>query len=244
MGDGAGQRIELNEGVSVMSRISALRIAVLLCLTTPGLAATVQYQHPDLTIAAKDEPLESVLSSIAREMQIRVRTPPGLNPLISADIQSQPITQAFKDLLRGLSYTLEWEEKGQRLARLTILTGGDGAAVASVSSGTLRTASESRTSPAPVSKGSRQGADRPVKQSSSAAPSAAPDRAMVEQEGRMAADRAEHESRMMADRAEHEARMVTERAAMEARMAEERVVEEARMREEAARVEAEELEPD
>ena len=216
-----------------MSSSSALRIAVLLCLCTPGLAATVKYQHPDLTIVAQDEPLVSVLNSIAQEMQIRVRTPTGLNPRISCEIHSQPITQAFKQLLRGLSYTLEWEEKGQRLARLTVLTGGEGAAVAGVSASTSPTASESQATPLPVARRAGQRAEVPVKQRSNpAAPSAAQDRAM-----------AEHETRMEADRAEHEARMATEREAMEARMAEEGRAHEATMREEAARDEAEDSDP-
>jgi hypothetical protein len=217
-----------------MRSISALPTALLLCLSTPALAAAVKYQHPDLTIVAREEPLESVLSSIAREMQITVRAPPGLNPLISCDIQSQPVTQAFKDLLRGLSYTLEWEEKSQRLMKLTILTGGEGTAVASAAASTSPTARAGPVAPVPVAGRAGQGADRPAMPSSKrAAPSVAPDTAM-----------AEREAQREADRVEHEARMAVEREAMEAQMAEERVVEEERMREEAARVEAEVLDPE
>jgi hypothetical protein len=44
-----------------------------------------------------------------------------------------PVKQAFRTLLGDMSYSLEWEEKTGQLVGVTILAGGDGAAVANVS---------------------------------------------------------------------------------------------------------------
>ena len=109
-----------------MKTILSLSIATLLSVSITSMAATVEYQHPDLTIVAKDEPLDSVLKSLGKEMRIYITVPTGLNPIVSCDIQQQPIKQAFKNLLGDMSYSLEWEEKTGQLAGLTILAGGEG----------------------------------------------------------------------------------------------------------------------
>ncbi len=89
----------------------ALQIASLLFVSTISMAATVDYQHPDLTIVAKEEPLDSVLKSLGKEMRIYITAPTGINTLVSCDIQHRPVKQAFKTLLGDMSYSLEWEEK-------------------------------------------------------------------------------------------------------------------------------------
>ena len=196
-----------------MKTILALSIATLLSVSITSIAATVEYDHPTLTIVAKDEPLDSVLKSLGKEMRIYVTVPTGLNPVVSCDIQQQPIKQAFKTLLGDMSYSLEWEEKTGKLAGLTILAGGEG--VAAVSNKPSQTQSASQAVPVPVvnSNGQRATPTPAVQGDHNAA--------MADREARMETDRAEHEARMEAEREEHEARMVEERAAQEERMKEE-----------------------
>jgi hypothetical protein len=105
----------------------ALQAVVLLSLSIGSLAAEVEYQHPNLTIVAKDELLDSVLKSISKQMRIFVKTPTGINPVVNCDIQNQPIKLALKQLLGDMSYSLEWKDNGERLVGLTILTGTGGA---------------------------------------------------------------------------------------------------------------------
>jgi hypothetical protein len=109
------------------------QIAALLSLATNSIAATVEYQYPDLTIVAEQEPLESVLKSVGREMRIFVTIPAGLDTVVKTNIQHQPIKQAFKNLLGDLDYSLVWAKGGERLLGLTIFAGGGEAAVAAVS---------------------------------------------------------------------------------------------------------------
>lgn len=116
-----------------MKTILALQIGTLLSLSTTCIAATVEYQHRHLTIVAKEEPLHSVLNALGKEMRIYVTIPTGLNPVVNCDIQQKPVKQAFKTLLGDMSYSLEWETGGERLAGLTIFSGGDRLAVAAIS---------------------------------------------------------------------------------------------------------------
>lgn len=97
-----------------------LWMASLVCAPSSTRAATVTYQHPHLTIVADNEPLDAVLKSIGSEMRIYVQIPAGHNPLVSCDIQRQGIAQAFRTLLPDTSYTLEWEETGERLTGLVV----------------------------------------------------------------------------------------------------------------------------
>ena len=195
-----------------MKTILSLSVATLLSVSITSMAATVEYQHPDLTIVAKEEPLDSVLKSLGKEMRIYITVPTGLNPMVSCDIQQQPIKQAFKTLLGDMSYSLEWEEKTGQLAGLTILAGGGESAVANKPS---QSQSVSQASPVSVASTSGQRATpTPVDHGDH-------DTAMADREARMETDRAEHEARMETDREEHEARMVEERAAQEVRMQEE-----------------------
>jgi hypothetical protein len=106
-----------------MRTLRAFQLAVLLSLAMGSSAADVTYQHPNLTIVAKDETLDSVLKSVSKAMQIVVKTPTGLNPVISCDIRNQPIKLAFKKLLGDMSYSLAWQDDGERLVGLTILAG-------------------------------------------------------------------------------------------------------------------------
>jgi hypothetical protein len=115
-----------------MKTILALQIATLLSLSTTSMAATVEYQHPNLTIVAREEPLTAVLKSLGKEMRIYVTIPTGLDPAVNCDIQQQPVKQALKTLLGDMSYSLEWEENTGQLVGVTILAAGQGSAMATV----------------------------------------------------------------------------------------------------------------
>jgi hypothetical protein len=208
-----------------MRTILTLSITALLSVSTTGMAATVEYQDPNLTIVAKQEPLDAVLKSLGKEMRIYITVPSGLNPVVSCDIRQQPIKQAFKTLLGDMSYSLEWEEKTGQLVGLTILAGGDGSAVANVSANPSHAQSveqpASVAASVPVASPSGQDAGTPVASSDHALPMGEDDTAMADHQARMETERAEHEARMETERVEHEARMVEERAAQEVRMKEE-----------------------
>jgi hypothetical protein len=203
-----------------MKIVSMLQLAVLLLLAMHSQASTIVYEHPDLTIVAKAEPLDSVLKSLGKEMRIFITIPSGFNPTVSCDIQHQPIAQALKTLLKDVSYSLEWEKGGERLAGVTILGSGSESAVAADSRS--HASSQSAAVPAVIAGGAEAGA------------SAAPVYSSV--------PGAEHETAMLPDKdaamAEHEARMEAERAEMQTRMAEERAAQEEKMKEEVARHEA------
>jgi hypothetical protein len=204
-----------------MKTVLALQVATLLALSIPGMAATVEYQHPDLTIVAREEPLDEVLKALGKELRIYITVPTGLNPLVSCDVQRQPIKQAFKMLLGDMSYSLEWEQKTGQLVGLTILAGGGESAVSSESS---HDRNMSQPAPAPIAAtGGQATVPKPVGHGDH-------DAAMADHDANMEAARAEHEARMETDRAEHEARMAEERAAQEERMKEEVARQEAEMR--------------
>ncbi len=214
-----------------MRTLLALSIASLLSLSIPGIAATVTYQHPDLTIVAKEEPLDTVLKALGKEMRIYITIPTGLNPVVNCDIQQQPIKQALKTLLGDLSYSLEWEEKAGRLIGVTILASGGESAVATISGGSSHTPNAEQPAPVAIANPGGPGAVTAVEQGDHDAPMAPDDAALTEHDATMA----EHEARMETEQAEHEARMETERTAMETRMIEEREVQDQRMKEEVAR---------
>ena len=207
-----------------MRTILALLIATLLPLSTTSMAATVEYQHPDLTIVAKEEPLQSVLKSVGKEMRIFITTPTGINPLVSCDIQNQPIKLAFKKLLGDMSYSLEWEDGGERLVGLTILAGGEGVATASGRPSHTQTGEQAASVPV-ASGGNRP----PVEQSANDAPDATA--AMADHD----AEIAEHEARMEDEREEREA----QEAEMVIRQQEQEIAHEERMKKEEAQIEAE-----
>lgn len=109
-----------------MRTLWAIQLTVLLSIAVPGNAANaaeVAYQHPNLTIVARDETLDSVLKSVSKALDIEVKVPTGLNPVVNCNIQKLPIKLAFRKLLGDLSYSLAWRDDGERLVGLTILAG-------------------------------------------------------------------------------------------------------------------------
>ena len=204
----------------------AIHLLALLSVSAGSMAAKVEYQNlDDVTIVAVDETLDSVLKTIGKEMQITVKAPTDLNLVINCDIQNKPVKRAFKTLLGDMSYSLLWEENGDRLSGLVILS-GEG----EPSEATARQTAPQTTSPReetaqvvsiPHARGGDQGAGMPVDQFDDDP------------------QRAEHESRMAAERLEMEARMAEEREEreieMEQRRQEEEIAHEVRRKEDEVR---------
>jgi hypothetical protein len=204
-----------------MRTILTLQAMAMLFASTISLAATVEYQDPNLTIVARQEPLDTVLKSLGKEMRIYITVPTGLNPVVNCDIQQQPITQAFKTLLGDMSYSLEWEEKTGQLVGVTILAGGDGVASANPTHAPSMEQPASVSAPVPVAIAGN-GKERTSAAPSDPVLSVVEDyAAMAKQQGGIETERAEHEARMETERLEHEARIVEQRAAQEVRMQEE-----------------------
>jgi hypothetical protein len=193
-----------------MKTLLTLQAAVLLLLAMGSTAAEIEYQHPNLTILAQDEPLDAVLKSVSKEMRIFVTTPTGLNPVVNCDIQNQPIELAFKKLLGDMSYSLQWKDNGETLVGLTILT-GTGNAVANTST---------------ASKISAPSAEQPV---SSIMHPGNQSAAVQTEQGNDAVQLPEYDAGMGAELDEREARMEAEREEREVRMAQERTTREAEM---------------
>lgn len=205
-----------------------LKVLLMLSFSVDSIAAEVEYRHPNLTIVARDEPLDSVLRSISKEMRIFVTTPSALNPLVNCDIQDQPLERAFKELLGDMSYSLEWKDDGEQLAGVTILAGGQVAGNAILGTSTdNKLATMSTDQAAPPGGGNRGNVDSgmPVGQGSAAA------MATYDRDVDMEAERAEQEARMAEDRTRREAEMVLRRE-------QEAIAHAERMREEVARSEA------
>ncbi len=209
-----------------MKTLFAFPAAVLLSFSLGAVAAEVEYQHPDLTIVAKDEPLDSVLKSVSKEMRIFVTAPTGLNPLVNCDIQSRPLKQAFKTLLGDMSYSLEWKDDGEQLVGLTILSGtGDSVA-------------DNGTDSRSAAPGVDQAATLPGSTNRTSSASGMPtgnsgEAAQMRTDGNaMAVEQEDREARMAQEREAREAEMETRRQ-------EEEIAHEARMAEEAVRNEAE-----
>ena len=205
-------------------KIKLIVAAVALSFSAASIAATVGYQHPDVSIVAVDESLDSVLKSLGKEMNLSVTAPIGINPVINCNIQNQSIKRAFKILLGDLSYSLVWDKDGERLTGLVILA-GDGE-----EGGIRMSQNPSRDA------GNTQGVDIPDASTSSqgAAPVSARkyDPQMADHEAEMAFERQEQQARMAEERAEQQARM-------EQRRQEEEIAHKAAIVEERAKRESE-----
>lgn len=210
--------------------ILATQVAVLLSFSMDSMSARVEYQHPDITIVAVEEHLESVLRAVGEEMQIRVTLPTGLNPVVNCDIHDQPLKQALKNLLVELSYSLEWQEGNERLVGLTILAGED--EVATASKGNTHTPDMDQENFRHASSISNHGAEIPAarRDLDTSVADHRPQRA--EHEARKEAERAKRETRMTEEQQAHEAEMTLRRQKAEVERA-------ARMEEYIARGEAE-----
>ncbi|CAA0111027.1 Uncharacterised protein [Halioglobus japonicus] len=86
----------------------ALQLIALLLFSAGTMSAEVDYRHPNLTIVANGETLDSVLKAVGKKMRIFVATPTGFNPVVNCDIREQPVKLAFEKLLGDMSYSLQW----------------------------------------------------------------------------------------------------------------------------------------
>ena len=212
-------------------KLRSVMAASMVLLATGSLAATVQYQHPAVTIVAENEPLESVLTALSEAMNLQVTSQLGLNPIINCDIQNQPLKQAFKNLLGELSYSLVWADDGEHLMGLVILTGDTEATV--VTESTAPAAANNGDHKAPAAAATPQ--PHNAGQSTAVTPGHDVDNTLqrTEQEAQLAAERQEQEARMAEEEAAREAEMAIvrqeEEAAHEAQMVEERIRREADM---------------
>jgi hypothetical protein len=205
-------------------KVKRVLSAAMLLFSVGSIAATVEYQHPDVSIVAVDESLVSVLTSHGKEMNLSVTTPNGKNPEINCNIQKQPIKQAFKNLLGELSYSLVWADDGERLTGLVILAGDGEEAEISVSERPPTDTRNTQVAYVPDASDSSQSANPE--------PARYDDPEMADRGAEMALERQEQEARMAEERAEHEAEM-------EKRQQEEEIAHKAEMAEERARRESE-----
>lgn len=169
-------------------------------LSMASISATVDYQHPEVSIVAVGESLDSVLKAVGKEMNLSVTTPIGINLEINCNIQNQPIKRAFKNLLGELSYSLVWGEDGERLTGLVILAGDDEEARVSLSTtGTSSDTSSPQVVSMPDASDSRQNATRESHSYD--------DPEMAEREAELAFEQLEQQDRMAEERAEQNAEM-------------------------------------
>jgi hypothetical protein len=215
-----------------MKRFLAMQTVALLVLAMDSMAAKVDYEHPNITIVAVEESLDSVLTAVGKEMKITVSVPMGINPVVNCDIQDESVKKAFKQLLGDLSYSLEWSEGGERLAGLTVLADGDASSVTAARGNNSHSSSVRQPAPAPVTRQPAAQTDTLADDRSQHTSDADRDAYMVEHEARMTEERAQREAEMAEEREAHEAEMAVRRQ-------EEEIVHEERMREEVARKEAE-----
>ena len=161
-------------------------LASLVC--TAAFAAEVDYQPPNLSIVANNEPLWSVLRSISDAMDITVTMPPDLNLPVTCDIENIPVERALKILLPGVSYALRWEQGGGRLTGIVLLEEGYDAS--------LRVSGNSASGGNLHAESSRQYSGR--RGTTPHDGDAPQDRfaGVTEEQGRMADEMAEHEIQM------------------------------------------------
>ena len=107
-----------------MKTIATTLILLASLVRTAAFAAEVDYQPPNLSIVATDEPLWSVLRSVSAAMDITVSMPPDLDTPVTCDIENMPVERALKILLTGVSYALRWEQGGGRLTGIVLLEEG------------------------------------------------------------------------------------------------------------------------
>ena len=204
-----------------------LALAGNLLFISPGFTASVDYEHPNVSIVAVDESLESVLRAVGKEMKISVTLPLGLNPTINCDIVNKPVKKALKTLLSDLSYSMQWTEGGERLVGVVIMS--DNSAFEGTTTVNSTFTGASNVSPAIGEYPSSRPVSSIQPSKASYADSAAPGApGSMDHEQRMD----EQQERHRAKREEQEARFREARVEEEARHREARLEEEAQTRQE------------
>lgn len=211
---------------TTVSAVAAFSCGILFCMSSHAMSAEVTYDYPELTIVAKEEPLDTVLKSLGREMRIFITVPTGLNPEVTCNAQRQPVKQALKCLLGEMSYSLEWEAGGERLAGLTIFASNAQPAASTSPARSTQYPAQLQDAPDQAAEQSDRVPVPPGSGGSAPAEADAMERALE-----MDMQRAEHEARMAEEREAHEAEMALRRQ-------EDEIAQEERMKEETARHEA------
>ena len=217
-----------------MKNLTSLGLAILLLTIPCSFAAKVDYEPPHISIVAVNESLESVLRTVGKEMQISVTLPLGLNPTVNCDVENKTVQEAFKVLLGDLSYSMQWEEGGDRLAGLVIMANGsslpDNSRTTFFSARPADSVYDSRVEENTIGD-ARSGSD-PYSESASLGPSGLPDRdaQMAERQERHREERERQEAQFQQERSEREALHRAERLEDEARTREEDVADIARER--------------
>ncbi len=218
-----------------MKMLLYVAMSALLLSAAVTFAADVDYQHPNITIVASNERLDSVLKSVSKEMPISVTTPSGVNPIVNCDIQNQPLEKAFKTLMGGMSYSLEWKNDGQQLIGLTILSGSEGPDAATAGANVSNVAPVKQVSVMPAETHGASSGGRPIEPYSDRSSPVAYDNA----EGAETRDR-DDGLKAGIETQEIAVRELGEREIeLELRRQEEVIAQEARMEEERARNQAE-----
>jgi hypothetical protein len=194
-----------------MKYIATALILLVSLVHTAAFAAEVDYQPPNLSIVATNEPLWSVLRSVNAAMDITVSMPPDLNSPVTCDIENMPVERAFKELLTGVNYALRWEQGGGRLTGIVLLEEGHDSS--------LRVSGNAASGGSLHAEPDRQYSER---------------RGIVSHGEEASQDQAtgvaEEQDRMVAEMAEHEIQMAREMEREKERMAQE--IEEERIRDE------------
>ena len=133
-----------------------LAALLLLSLAIGSTAAEVEYQHPDLTIVAVDEPLSEVLKKLSQVMEVSVIIPLGFDPIVNCDVREKPLRRALNTLLSDISYSLEWQDNGERLAGLAIFTEGGDSPAGQVARSHPKTSTATQAVPVPAVPGVNQ----------------------------------------------------------------------------------------
>ena len=205
-----------------MKYIATALILLASLVRTAAFAAEVDYQPPNLSIVATDEPLWSVLRSISAAMDITVSMPPDLNSPVTCDIENMPVERAFKKLLTGVSYALRWDQAGGHLTGIVLLEEGYDAS--------LRMSGNSAAGGRLHAESDRQYSER--RGIVSYGEDASQDQAtgVAEEQDRMTAEMVAYEAQMAREMEQQELRMEQEMERERERMA--REIEEERIRDE------------
>lgn len=109
---------------------------LLLCLVQNHIAwgaatspAVVRLHGETMTLVVENQPLSTVLAELSRD-GVLVSIDPGVNPIISASFNDQPVDIVLKSILKSLDYALVWQSADREkpsslhLAKITIFQNG------------------------------------------------------------------------------------------------------------------------
>jgi hypothetical protein len=98
------------QGSTATRVIQVFLLLLLLCLTAPGFALSleVSLKGDRLTVHAEEVPLQDILNRLARQ-GVKVRIDPEINPGITASFADRDLQKGLDSILRGLSHMLVWE---------------------------------------------------------------------------------------------------------------------------------------